>query len=181
MYSCSRRSVCVCVCCVFFCPLANKYLWFSWCSYLCFSWQVCFVFQRVILREAHRSGALLCLSQAAVMGLIACGHIYLFSSCYLVRCGFPLSKHEIFLYICSVLITEDGTSVCRNICTITVIVCAHKIVSELQSRVCRIVYECCYDIIFAVRFTFLFLCFGKQLCVNKNAIVNKLNIFFFVW
>ena len=49
----------------------------------------------------------------------------------------------------------------------------------------RIVYECYYDIMFAVRFTFLFLLFGKQFCVNKNVIVNKLNnmyIFFgFIW
>jgi len=102
---------------VFFCPLANKYLCFSWCRYLCFSWQICFVFQWVILREAHRSGALLFLSQAAVMGLIACGHIFLFRPCYVVRCGLPLSKHEIFLYICSVLVAENGASVCRNICT----------------------------------------------------------------
>jgi len=39
----------------------------------------------------------------------------------------------------------------------------------------RIVYECYYDIMCAVTFTFLFLHFGKQLCVNKNVIVNKLN------
>jgi hypothetical protein len=101
---------------VFVCPLANKYLWFSWCRYLCFSWQICFVFQWVILHEAHRSGALLYLSQAAVIGLIACGHIFLFRR-YVVRCGLPLSKHEIFLYICSVLVAENGASVCRNVCT----------------------------------------------------------------
>lgn len=31
------------------------------------------------------------------MGLIACGHVFLFSSCYVIRCGFSCSKHEIFL------------------------------------------------------------------------------------
>ena len=74
------------------------------------------MFQRVILREAHRSGALFYLSQAAVMGLIACGHIFLFRRCYVLRCGLPLSKHEIFLYICRVLVAENGASVYRNIC-----------------------------------------------------------------
>jgi hypothetical protein len=102
---------------VFLCPLANKCLCFSWCRYLCCSWQIYFVFQRVILREAHRSGALLYLSHAAVIGLIACGHIFLFRHCYSVRCGFSLPKHEIFLYICSFLVAEGGASVGRNICT----------------------------------------------------------------
>jgi hypothetical protein len=76
-----------------------------------------FCVSAIILLEAHRSGALLILSQAAVMGLIACGHIFLFRPCYVVRCGLPLSKHEIFLYICSVLVAENGDSVCTNICT----------------------------------------------------------------
>jgi hypothetical protein len=76
------------------------------------------VFQQVILREAHRSEVLLYISKAVVMGLIACGHIFLLSSCYIVRCGFTLSKHEIFLYICTVLVTEDGALVSRNICAV---------------------------------------------------------------